>query len=379
MNCVFDIGYITSVFDVYKGDTIYKIDGVKISDTDFCIKDVTLNSFCENHYDYFKKAKKNYEKDEYLSVLSFNRVACYTCFWNSKFDYYILKFKSLGYFKATLNRIDNNIEHLKRVDLDDYIILGLPKFKVKLDDYDDFVMAHLVYEFTCDGVSVVTAELPSVRAVADGLNVNLSYSNGKFYASSVSRNLKGNRVTYISKLNIFGQAVYDYDGADVCNLKVMEDNSRGADVSGSYCIDVSGHIDIDSNFLSLLGYTTLHTEAKFSENLILPSYCKHFILQDKMGSTDIIKVRRIVFNPKLQSIDVGSFSKGFTNLSGIVIPKTFSYDKAVRLVGDLLMLGDGVASVFGGSASVIGGILSQNLDRYAVFKELLDRGVIKYY
>ena len=379
MNCVFDIGYITSVFDVYRGDKIYKIEGVKISDTDFCIKDVTLNSFCENHYNYFKKAKKNYEKDEYLSVLSFNRVACYTCFWNSKFDYYILKFKSLGYFKATLNRIDNNIEHLKRVDLDDYIILGLPKSKVKLDDYDDFVMAHLVYEFTCDGVSVVTAKLPSVRAIADGLNVNLSYSNGKFYASSVSRNLKGNRVTYISKFNIFGQAVYDYDGADVCNLKVMEDNSRGADVSGSYCIDVSRHIDIDSNFLSLLGYTTLHTEAKFSENLILPSYCKHFILQDRMGSTDIIKVRRIVFNPKLQSIDIGSFSKGFTNLSGIVIPKTFSYDKAVRLVGDLLMLGDGVASVFGGSASVIGGILSQNLDRYAVFKELLDRGIIKYY
>ena len=379
MNCVFDIGYIASIFDVYRGDKIYKIDGVKIADTDFCTKDVTLSSFCENHYNYFKKAKKNYEKDEYLSVLSFNRVACYTCFWNSKFDYYILKFKSLGYFKATLNRIDNNIEHLKRVDLDDYIILGLPKSKIKLDDYDDFVMAHLVYEFTCDGVSVVTAKLPSVRAIADGLNVNLSYSNGKFYASSVSRNLKGNRITYISKLNIFGQAVYDYDGADVCNLKVMEDNSRGADVSGSYCIDVSGHIDIDSNFLSLLGYTTLHTEAKFSENLILPSYCKHFILQDRMGSTDIIKVRRIVFNPKLQSIDIGSFSKGFTNLSGIVIPKTFSYDKAVRLVGDLLMLGDGVASVFGGSASVIGGILSQNLDRYAVFKELLDRGIIKYY
>ena len=379
MNCVFDIGYITSVFDVYRGDKIYKIEGVKISDTDFCIKDVTLNSFCENHYNYFKKAKKNYEKDEYLSVLSFNRVACYTCFWNSKFDYYILKFKSLGYFKATLNRIDNNIEHLKRVDLDDYIILGLPKSKVKLDDYDDFVMAHLVYEFTCDGVSIVTAKLPSVRAVADGLNVNVSYSNGKFCLSSVSRNLKGNRITYISKLNIFGQAVYDYDGADVCNLKVMEDNSRGADVSGSYCIDVSGHIDIDSNFLSLLGYTTLHTEAKFSENLILPSYCKHFILQDRMGSTDIIKVRRIVFNPKLQSIDIGSFSKGFTNLSGIVIPKTFSYDKAVRLVGDLLMLGDGVASVFGGSASVIGGILSQNLDRYAVFKELLGKGIVKYY
>ena len=379
MNCVFDIGYIASIFDVYRGDKIYKIDGVKIADTDFCTKDVTLSSFCENHYDYFKKAKKSYEKDEYLSVLSFNRIACYTCFWNSKFDYYILKFKSLGYFKATLNRIDNNIEHLKRVDLDDYIILGLPKSKIKLDDYDDFVLAHLVYEFTCDGVSVVTAKLPSVRAIADGLNVNLSYSNGKFYASSVSRNLKGNRITYISKLNIFGQAVYDYDGADVCNLKVMEDNSRGADVSGSYCIDVSGHIDIDSNFLSLLGYTTLHTEAKFSENLILPSYCKHFILQDRMGSTDIIKVRRIVFNPKLQSIDIGSFSKGFTNLSGIVIPKTFSYDKAVRLVGDLLMLGDGVASVFGGSASVIGGILSQNLDRYAVFKELLGKGIVKYY
>lgn len=379
MNCVFDIGYITSLFDVYKGDTIYKIDGVKISDTDFCTKDVTLSSFCENHYDFFKKAKKNYEKDEYLSVLSFNRVACYTCFWNGKFDYYILKFKSLGYFKATLNRIDNNIEHLKRVDLDDYIILGLPKSKIKLDDYDDFVLAHLVYEFTCDGVSIVTAKLPSVRAVADGLNVNVSYSNGKFCLSSVSRNLKGNRITYISKLNIFGQAVYDYDGADVCNLKVMEDNSRGADVSGSYCIDVSGHIDIDSNFLSLLGYTTLHTEAKFSENLILPSYCKHFILQDRMGSTDIIKVRRIVFNPKLQSIDIGSFSKGFTNLSNIVIPKTFSYDKAVRLVGDLLMLGDGASYIFGGSASVIGGIVSQNSDRYAVFKELLDRGVVKYY
>lgn len=379
MNCVFDIGYITSIFDVYRGDKIYKIDGVKIADTDFCIKNVTLSSFCKNHYDYFKKARKNYERDEYLSVLSFNRIASYTCFWNSKFDYYILKFKSLGYFKATLNQKKTNIESLNRVDLDDYIILGLPKSKIKLDDYDDFVMAHLVYEFTCDGVSIVTAKLPSVRAIADGLNVNLSYSNGKFYASSVSRNLKGNRVTYISKLNIFGQAVYDYDGADVCNLKVMEDNSRGADVSGSYCIDVSGHIDIDSNFLSLLGYTTLHTEAKFSENLILPSYCKHFILQDRMGSTDIIKVRRIVFNPKLQSIDIGSFSKGFTNLSGIVIPKTFSYDKAVRLVGDLLMLGDGVASVFGGSASVIGGILSQNLDRYAVFKELLDRGIIKYY
>ena len=29
MNCVFDIGYITSVFDVYRGDKIYKIDGVK--------------------------------------------------------------------------------------------------------------------------------------------------------------------------------------------------------------------------------------------------------------------------------------------------------------------------------------------------------------
>lgn len=26
MNCVFDIGYITSLFDVYKGDTIYKIE-----------------------------------------------------------------------------------------------------------------------------------------------------------------------------------------------------------------------------------------------------------------------------------------------------------------------------------------------------------------
>lgn len=379
MNCVFDIGYITSLFDVYRGDKIYKIDGVKIADTDFCTKDATLSSFCENHYNYFKKARKNYERDEYLSVLSFNRIASYTCFWNSKFDYYILKFKSLGYFKATLNQKKTNIESLNRVDLDDYIILGLPKSKIKLDDYDDFVMAHLVYEFTCDGVSVVTAKLPSVRAIADGLNVNLSYSNGKFYVSSVSRNLKGNRVTYISKLNIFGQAVYDYDGADVCNLKVMEDNSRGADVSGSYCIDVSGHIDIDSNFLSLLGYTTLHTEAKFSENLILPSYCKHFILQDRMGSTDIIKVRRIVFNPKLQSIDIGSFSKGFTNLSNIVIPKTFSYDKAVRLVGDLLILGDGAACVFGGSASITGGIVSPTSDRYAVFKELLGKGIIKYY
>lgn len=379
MNCVFDIGYIASVFDVYRGNEIYKIDGVKIADTDFCIKDVTLNSFCENHYDYFKKAKKNYEKDEYLSVLSFNRVACYTCFWNSKFDYYILKFKSLGYFKATLNQKNMNIERSKRVSLNDYIILGLPKSKIKLDDYDDFVMAHLVYEFTCDGVSVVTAKLPSVRAIADGLDVNVSYSNGKFYASSVSRNLKGNRITYISKLNIFGRAVYDYDGADVCNLKVMEDNSRGLSVSDTPCIDVGRHTDIDSNFLNLLGYTTLHTEAKFSENLILPSYCKHFILQDKMGSTDIIKVRRIVFNPKLQSIDIGSFSKGFTNLSNIVIPKTFSVDKAVRLVGDLLMLGDGAACVFGGSASITGGIVSQNSDRYAVFKELLDRGVIKYY
>ena len=379
MNCVFDIGYIASIFDVYRGDKIYKIDGVKIADTDFCTKDVTLSSFCENHYNYFKKAKKNYEKDEYLSVLSFNRVACYTCFWNSKFDYYILKFKSLGYFKVTLNRIDNNIEHLKRVDLDDYIILGLPESKIKLDDYDDFVLAHLVYEFTCDGVSVVTAKLPSVRAIADGLNVNLSYSNGKFYASSVSRNLSGKRITYISKLNIFGQAVYDYDGADVCNLKVMEDNSRGLSVSDTPCIDVGRHIDIDSNFLNLLGYTTLHTEAKFSENLILPSYCKHFILQDKMGSTDIIKVRRIVLNPNLQSIDIGSFSKGFNNLSGIVIPKTFSVDRAVRLVGDLLMLDGGVGCVFGGSASVIGGILSPTSDRYAVFKELLGRGVIKYY
>lgn len=379
MNCVFDIGYITSVFDVYRGDKIYKIDGVKIADTDFCIKDVTLSSFCENHYDFFKKTKKNYEKDEYLRVLSFNRLATYTCFWNSKFDYYILKFKSLGYFKATLNQKNTSIGLLNRVNLNDYIMLGLPKSKVKLDDYDDFVLASLVYEFTCDGVSIDTADLPSVRAVADGLNVNVSYSNGKFCLSSVSRNLKGNRITYISKLNIFGQAVYDYDGADVCNLKIMEDNSRGADVSGSYCIDVSGHIARDSNFLNLLGYTTLHTEAKFSDSLILPSYCKHFILQDKMGSTDIIKVRRIVFNPKLQSIDIGSFSKGFTNLSNIVIPKTFSVDKAVRLVGDLLMLCDGAACVFGGSASITGGIVSQNSDRYAVFKELLDRGVIKYY
>lgn len=379
MNCVFDIGYITSVFDVYRGDKIYKIDGVKIADTDFCTKDVTLNSFCENHYDYFKKARKNYEKDEYLSVLSFNRLATYTCFWNSKFDYYILKFKSLGYFKATLNQKKTSIGSLNRVNSNDYIILGLPKSRVKLEDYDDFVMAHLVYEFTCDGVSVVTSELPSVRAVADGLNVNVSYSNGKFYVSSVSRNLKGNRVTYISKLNIFGQAVYDDDITDICSLKVMEDMSRGADVSGSYYIDVSKHINRDSNFLNLLGYTTLHTEAKFSDSLILPSYCKHFILQDKMGSTDIIKVKRIVFNPKLQSIDIGSFSKGFTNLSDIVIPKTFSIEKAVRLVGDLLMLGCGVGCVFGGSASVIGGIISPNLDKYGVFKELLDRGIIKYY
>ena len=379
MNCVFDIGYITSVFDVYRGDKIYKIDGVKIADTDFCIKNVTLSSFCKNHYAYFKNAKKNYEKDEYLSVLSFNRIASYTCFWHSKFDYYILKFKSLGYFKATLNQKKTNIESLNQVNANDYIILGLPKSKIKLDDYDDFVMAHLVYEFTCDGVSIVTSELPSARAVADGLEVNISYSNGKFYVSSVSRNLSGKRTVYISKLNIFGRAVYDDNDADICNLKVMEDNSRGLSVSDTPCIDVGRHIDIDSNFLNLLGYTTLHTEAKFSENLILPSYCKHFILQDKMGSTDIIKVRRIVFNPKLQSIDIGSFSKGFTNLSNIVIPKTFSYDKAVRLLGDLLMLGDGAACVFGGSASITGGIVSPTSDRYAVFKELLGRGVIKYY
>ena len=379
MNCVFDIGYITSVFDVYREDKIYKIDGVKIADTDFCIKDVTLSSFCENHYDYFKKARKNYEKDEYLSVLSFNRIASYTCFWHSKFDYYILKFKSLGYFKATLNQKKTSIESLNRVNANDYIILGLPKSKVKLDDYDDFVMAHLVYEFTCDGVSIVTSELSSARAVADGLDVNVSYSNGKFYVSSVSRNLSGKRTVYISKLNIFGQAVYADNDSDICSLKVMEDMSRGAGVSGSYCIDVSKHINRDSNFLNLLGYTTLHTEARFSDSLILPSYCKHFILQDKMGSTDIIKVRRIVLNPKLQSIDIGSFSKGFTNLSDIVIPKTFSVDKAVRLVGDLLMLDCGVGCVFGGSASVIGGIVSPTSDRYVVFKELLDRGIIKYY
>lgn len=379
MNCVFDIGYIASVFDVYRGDTIYKIDGVKIADTDFCTKDVTLSSFCEKHYEFFKKAKKNFKTDEYLRVLSFNRIACYTCFWNSEFDYYILKFKSLKYFRATLNQKKTSIESLNRISTNDYIILGLPKFKVKLEDYDDFVMAHLVYEFTCNGVSIVTAKLPSVRAIADGLEVNISYSNNKFYVSSVSKNLSGKRTTYISKLNIFGQAVFDDDDTDICNLKVMEDMSRGADVSGSYCIDVSRYIARDSDFLNLLGYTTLHTEAKFSENLILPSYCKHFILQDRMGSTDATKVKRIVFNPKLQSIDIGSFSKGFTNLSDIVMPKTFSIDKAVRLVGDLLMLDDGGNCVFGGSASVIGGITSSNSDKYGVFKELLDRGVVKYY
>lgn len=91
---IVDIGYIVSIHCIYNKNQIFRLDKVKLLDSDFNVSSLDVDDFCLKRNDFIEKYNNKLTNESDTFVLSFDLDITDT-FWRNNYSYYILQFKDL--------------------------------------------------------------------------------------------------------------------------------------------------------------------------------------------------------------------------------------------------------------------------------------------
>jgi hypothetical protein len=339
---IVDIGYNVSIHCIHNKNQIFKLDKVKLLDSDFNVSSLDVDEFCLRHNDFIEKYNSKLTNESDTFVLSFDLDITDT-FWRNNYSYYILQFKDLEYFNIELiDRISSgDFCGDKYFNNEEYIILGLPKDKLqsgkfdkKVDDCMEFVMANVVYEFSFRNRSVNRPILPALRANVNGIPVNLTYSNKKFYVNSITCNMFAEYINNLRSNYISGY-IKSKDCGYVGYLTITNEDLGFSHKFGNVSLDVTDNTETDGDFTMLFDYLILDNRIDGTEVLALPSDCRGVIIHNSSNSSKAIKINRIILNSSLDNVDLGYFPVELS-INEIYLSKSFNFITYLNIVNKLL-------------------------------------------
>ena len=337
-----DIGYSVSIHCIHNKNQIFKLEKVKLLDSDFNVSSLDVDEFCLKHNDFIEKYNNKLTNESDTFVLSFD-LDITNNFWRNNYNYYILQFKDLEYF---------NIELIDRISCGDfcgdkyfndeeYVILGLPKDKLQsgkfdkeVDDNTEFAIANVVYEFTFRNRSVNKPILPALRANANGIPVNLTYSNKKFYVNSITCNMFAEYINNLRSNYISGY-IKSNDCGYVGYLNITNEDLGFSHKFGNVSLDVTDNTETDGDFTMLFDYLILDNRIDGTEVLTLPSDCRGVIIHNNSNSSKDIKINRIILNSSLDNVDLGYFPVELS-INEIYLSKSFNFITYLNIINKLL-------------------------------------------